>query len=164
MDQLHSCWPDESGVDWNKDPVLMCQGVYISGIEISHRLSHSWICDNNGTFWYLLKDIREIFRKFLMVNVRFITKLWKLTAKTVYQTEGMNTYVCIWANWVRHDTIGAELTEVRSECHETVRVFCLITIFWSWLSVMDTCPNQMSSFGHTFVQYKLPNVQFQEDF
>ena len=48
---------------------------YILGIEISHKLSHSWIYDNNGTFWYLLKDIREIFRKFLMVNVRFITKL-----------------------------------------------------------------------------------------
>ena len=53
----------------------MFQGVYILGIEISHKLSHSWIYDINGTFWYLLKDIREIFRKFLMVNVRFITKL-----------------------------------------------------------------------------------------
>ena len=94
MNQFQSCFPDESGVDLNQDQVLMFQGVYISGIEISHKLSHSWICDNNGTFWYLLKDIREIFRKFLMVNVRFITKLWKLTIKTVYQTEGMNTYVC----------------------------------------------------------------------
>ena len=88
---------------------------YILGIEISHKLSHSWIYDNNGTFWYLLKDIREIFRKFLMVNVRFITKLWKLTTKTVYQTEGMYTYVCISANWVRHDTVGAELTKLQSD-------------------------------------------------
>ena len=120
---------------------------YIKGIEISHKLSHSWIYDNNGTFWYLLKDIWEIFRKFLMVNVRFITKLWKLTTKTVYQTEGMYTYVCISANWVCHDTNFDQNVMDLSE------FFCLITIIWSWLSVMDTCPNQMSSFGHTFVQY-----------
>ena len=51
-------------------------------------------------------------------------------------------------------------TELRTECQQTVRVVCLITISLSSLSVMDTIPNQMSGvYKRRFVVWKNKNMK-----